>query len=436
MSTINLREVAEQLQRESLEAVNPRTIVIETLQRYDFTPYKRVFVFAIGKASAQMMQGAKERLAAKLTQGIVVTKYDYLHGIDGDNQNIDLFEAGHPFPDENSVIATKRVIEILKSTDPTDAIIFLISGGGSTLLTMPFPPITLQELRSTTQLMTQAGATINELNSVRKHIDMVKGGGVLNFLKPQTHVFSFILSDVVGDDLSVIASGPTTADLSTYADARYNVDHYGLTTKLPASVMNRIAQGSQGMIPETVKPNDPILQNVQNIIIGNNNIAAEKAAQLAKTMDFNTLIITTSLVGQAKEVGKVIGAIAKDIARASQPLSRPACLIFGGETTVKIFGTGKGGRNQELALAAARQIEDINDVLIYAFGTDGTDGETEAAGAKVDGTTIRRGKEKGLDARFFIKNNDAFTFFKELNDLIITGPTGTNVNDLVFLLLG
>jgi glycerate 2-kinase len=302
------------------------------------------------------------------------------------------------------------------------------------LMTLPAEGLTLIDLQATTQLLLRAGATIHQINAIRKHLDLIKGGGLARLANGAT-IVSLILSDVIGDDLSVIASGPTAPDPSTFAEAWQAIAQFDLIDQLPAAVRARLELGRAGQLPDTPKPGDAIFDRVQNIIIGSNTLAAQAAEAIAKKLNFNTLLLSTYIQGEAREVAQVAAAIAREIAQFERPIQRPACVIWGGETTVTLKGHGLGGRNQELALAAALAIDGLPNTLIVALGTDGTDGPTDAAGAIASGDTLARARNMSLDARAYLADNDAYHFFQPLGDLIMTGPTNTNVNDLLFLLV-
>jgi hydroxypyruvate reductase len=341
-------------------------------------------------------------------------------------------EAGHPVPDENGVQGTQEIMRLLERAGERDLVICLISGGGSALMLAPAPGLTLQDKQNVTKLMLACGATINELNCVRKHLSAIKGGQLARLASP-AQAATLILSDVVGNPLDVIASGPTVPDTTTFADAWALLEGYGLTDKLPAAVRERLEQGKAGAIADTPKADDPIFANVHNIIIGSNDLAAQAAVERAQQLGMHALMLSTYVEGEAREVARVYSGIVREIAASGQPLPRPACIVAGGETTVTLRGKGLGGRNQELALAAALKIAGLDNVAIVACGTDGTDGPTDAAGAIADGETVARARSLGLDPAVFLANNDSYHFFQPLGDLLLTGPTGTNVNDLTLL---
>lgn len=443
MIDLDLRAVAHQLQQAALAAVNPAEAVYRFVSRmgdqilvadrtYPLREFDRVFLIGAGKAAMPMADAVSEVLRDRLSNGVIITKYQHADRPLPDHVRV--HEAGHPVPDRNSVEATRDLAELLRDVTPRDLIFCVISGGGSSLLTLPAAGITLADLQATTQLLLRAGATIHEINTLRKHLDMVKGGGLAR-LAQGAPIVALILSDVIGDDLSVIASGPTVPDPSTFADAWRIVEQYDLADQLPAAVHARLSHGASGEIADTPKPGNPLFDRVQTVIIGSNAQAAQAAEKAARQLKFNALLLTTQGQGEAREVAKVAAAVAREIARYNRPVPKPACVIMGGETTVTLKGRGLGGRNQEIALAAAIAIEGLPDTLIAALGTDGTDGPTDAAGAVATGDTVRRARAIGLDAQARLADNDAYHFFQPLGDLIITGPTGTNVNDLLFILV-
>ena len=331
-------------------------------------------------------------------------------------------------PDQAGVDATRAIVELLKGTTRRDLVVCVISGGGSALLTLPAEGITLEDLQATTDALLRCGATINEINVVRKHLDRVKGGGLARLASPSA-VITLVLSDVVGNPLDAIASGPTVADTSTFADAASVFDRYKLWPQLPQSVVERIRAARE----ETPKPGDPLFQNTQSVVVGSNLLACEAAAQAAAGDGFNTLILSTYVEGEAREAGRVLAGILREVDASGHPLQRPCGIVAGGETTVTVRGAGHGGRNQELALSAAFGVQGLENVLLASIGTDGSDGPTDAAGAWVDGTTLERALAQGLDPAAALAQNDSYTLFDQLGNLIRTGPTNTNVNDLYLL---
>lgn len=443
MTPFDLRQIAAQLQQAALAAVDPAQAVQQFMTRqgdqllidqraYQLPAYEHLYLVGAGKAAMPMASAACAVLGERLSSGVIITKY---HHVDRTlPERVRVHEAGHPVPDQQSVDATRDLGALLSQVTPRDLVICLISGGGSALMTLPAKDIALADLQITTQLLLRAGATIHEINTIRKHLDLIKGGGLARAANGAPLV-SLLLSDVIGDDLSVIASGPTAPDPTTFAEAWRIVTRFNLADQLPAPVRARLARGVAGEIPDTPKPGDRLFERVQTVIIGSNEQAALAAQRAAQQLQFNTLLLTTQAQGEAREVAKVAAAIAQEIARYNRPVPRPACIIIGGETTVTLKGHGLGGRNQEMALAAALAIDGLPGTLIAALGTDGTDGPTAAAGAISTGETVGRAKALGLDAQARLADNDSYPFFQALGDLIITGPTGTNVNDLLFILV-
>lgn len=442
------RQVAWQMIRAALEAVNPAAAVKnyfksqpELVSRIKATP-GRLIVVGAGKAGTPMAEAVIDIFGDQITAGKVIVKYGYLSEkskienaeySQGKRSKIHLVEAGHPVPDEAGWRAAEEIVSLLGDTRPDDIVICLISGGGSALLTLPAEPLTLADLQATTTALLAAGATINQVNTIRKHLSGVKGGRLAQIAAPAA-IYALILSDVVGDPLEVIASGPTVPDPTTFADAWSIVERFELREVLPQAVVQRLRAGLAGEVPDTPKPGDLIFERVHNIIIGSNRLAAQAAVQTAQQAGFGAMLLTTFLEGEAREVGKVIAALAKGLARDGGPVPRPACLVLGGETTVTLRGNGRGGRNQEMALAAALALAGWPNLLITCLGTDGSDGPTDAAGAFADGQTVGRAQAIGLAAVEYLQRNDAYNFFAALNDLILTGPTNTNVNDLTFIL--
>jgi glycerate 2-kinase len=438
------------VQQAALAGVEPGATVRRHVQRqgyelfvagrtYDLAAYERVWVVGGGKAATAMTTALYGILGERLAGGVVVTKYGHV-AVGLDTGPVEIAQAGHPLPDEAGVAGSRRLANLLAKTvehDPSaslgrDLVLAVISGGSSALLTLPAPGLTLTSLKGTTDLLLRCGATIVELNTVRKHLSLIKGGGLARLAAPSP-VASLILSDVVGDPLDTIGSGPTAPDPTTFADAWAVLARYGLVERVPAAVRERLRAGLDGCLPDTPKPGDPLFDRVQNVIVGSNRLAAEAAVAAAEAHGFHALLLSTFVEGEAREVARVAAALAKELVAHDRPVPRPACLVWGGETTVTVRGQGKGGRNQELALAASLALEGLPNVVLVALGTDGTDGPTDAAGAVVTGETVARARALGLDAAAYLENNDAYPFFDALGDLIRTGPTGTNVNDLLFV---
>lgn len=436
------RDTILAVQRAALAAVDPGAAVRRHVRYgddllsiggrdYDLAGVERIWVVGGGKAATAMVAALHQILGSRLDGGMVVTKYDHVDpGLD--TGPVDVVEAGHPLPDDAGVQGTGRMADLLASATERDLVLAVLSGGGSALLTLPSAGLDLADLQQTTELLLRAGATIVELNTVRKHLSQIKGGGLAR-LAGGARVASLILSDVVGDPLDVIASGPTVPDPTTFAEAVTILEHYGLVERVPQAVRRHLQSGLRGQLPDTLKAGAALFARVHNVIVGSNRLAAEGAVKQAQARGFEALLLSTFVEGEAREVALVAAALAKELVYYDRPVPRPACLVWGGETTVTVRGQGKGGRNQELALAAALSIQGLPNVLLVALGTDGTDGPTDAAGAVATGETIARAAALGLDPFAFLANNDAYTFFDAVGDLIRTGPTGTNVNDLLLL---
>lgn len=400
-------------------------------EAYDLTQYGQLLVVGMGKASPQMGVALEDILGDHISGGLINTKYEHRESL----KHIEVVECGHPVPDEAGVDGASRILDLLDRADEKTLVICVISGGGSALTPAPVAGVSLFDKQETTRLLLACGANIVELNAIRKHLSRIKGGGMARVAFPAT-VVALMLSDVIGDPMDVIASGPTVPDTSTFQTCMDILDKYDLLEQVPEAVKTRFEAGLAGDIDDTPKPGDAALSRVQNLVVGSNGLAVSAAAKKAKTLGYNTLVLSTRVEGEAKEVAYVYAGIAKEIVESGQPLKAPACVISGGETTVLVRGDGKGGRNQELALSAAIQLAGWDDVVILSGGTDGTDGPTDAAGAIADGETIARATEKGISALAHIKNNDAYHFFKPLDDLIMTGATGTNVADVAFVMVG
>jgi glycerate 2-kinase len=399
-------------------------VLIAGQRRYDLSSVRNIYVIGAGKASARMAVAAERLLGRRITAGLVNAPNA------SELRCIEINECGHPIPDRHGVAGARRIAQIASAAGPDDLIVCLISGGASALLPLPAAPITLAEKQKTTRLLLHCGANIHEINCVRKHLSLIKGGQLARLAYPATLV-TLILSDVIGDDLDVIGSGPTAPDRSTFADARAIFERYRIWTKLPRAVRERVSSGSE----ETPKPGDRIFRKTHNVIVGSNALAVDAAAREARRLGFHTLVLSTFLEGEAREVARVHAAIAKEILASGRPIPRPACVISGGETTVTVRGQGLGGRNQEFALAAALAISGLRDTVILSAGTDGSDGPTVAAGAIADGTTVARAEALGHNAAADLANNDSYRFFDALGDLIKTGATGTNVADVQVILV-
>jgi len=398
---------------------------------YDLREFRRVLVIGGGKAGGAMAQAVEDLLGDRITAGRVIVKTDHL----APTQLIRLTEAGHPVPDQAGVDGTRAMVELLRDTVSDDLVICLISGGGSALMTLPVEGVSLDDIRAVTGALLASGAPIQAINAVRKHLSQVNGGQLARLAAPAA-VIALILSDVVGSPLDVIASGPTVADPTTFADAQAIVARYGIADDLPAAVREHLAAGAAGRVPDTVKAGDPALARVQNVIVADNARAVEAAQAEAEALGFHTLLLSTYVEGEAREVARVVAALAKEIAVADRPVPRPACLLMGGETTVTLRpGHGRGGRNQELALAAALAIDGWAGVEIASLATDGTDGPTDSAGGLVNGATVARGWALGRSALAALDGQDAYSYLEAVGDLMVTGPTRTNVNDLIAVMV-
>lgn len=384
---------------------------------FSIAAFDRVQVVGAGKASAAMARGAEKVLGNRIFGGLV----NVPQGSASRTRRIELNPCGHPLPDNRGADGAQRILAIAREAGPRDLLICVVSGGASALLPVPAPPLTLEAKQEITRRLLHSGATIHEMNTVRKHLSLIKGGQLAKAAWPAT-VLTLILSDVVGDDLEVIGSGPTVADPSTREDACRILDRYGI--EVPESVLC-----------ETPKLGDPTLSRAHCQIIGSNRQAIRAAAVAAHGLGYHTLVLSSSIQGETRDVAAVHAAIAKEILATGQPVRPPACLLSGGETTVTVRGNGSGGRNQEFVLAAMLALDRVCPVTILSAGTDGIDGPTDAAGAIADSTTLKKAAQRGLDARRFLDNNDSYHFFEELGGLIKTGPTGTNVMDLRVMLI-
>ena len=437
----------------ALSAVAPVDAVQTALRRegdrlhvaervYNLNEYRRIFVVGAGKAGAPMTRAVEQLLGDRLDSGLVVVKTGHVDEERAADSAISIVEASHPLPNAAGVAAGEQILALAEQATRDDLVIALLSGGGSALLVAPAPGLSLADLQAMTDALLASGADIREINCLRKHCSAVKGGQLARAVAPAT-LLTLVLSDVVGSPLDAIASGPTVPDGTTWADAWAIVERYRLEEKLPASIVARLQSGLAGEIADTPKPDDPLFANAalapQTLIVADNRVAAEAARVRARALGFNTLLLSTFVEGEAREVAKVVAALAKEIVASDQPVSPPACLILGGETTVTLGEQpGRGGRNQALALAAALEIDReqthaLDNVTIVSLATDGTDGPTDSAGALSDSGTVARGRARGLNARDHLRRDDAYPFLQATNDLLLTGPTQTNVNDLIFV---
>jgi glycerate 2-kinase len=429
-----------------LDAVEPQAAVLRSLsrsnhllriisgkkviKRIDLRKIQRIFWVGAGKAAAPMAEAIEQVLGNRLSSGIVVVKTG--HGLNLKKTKV--LEASHPVPDEAGVAAARRIKALLANARPGDLVLSIISGGGSALLAWPADGLDLTAKQSVTQLLLGCGATIREINAVREHLSQVKGGQLAMAAAPAP-VINLMLSDVVGDNLDTIATGPFVPDRSTFQDVAAIMLRYNLTQKIPVAVQCYIERGLKGEVPETPKLESQAFRQVINLVVGSNYQALLAAAAAAKGSGYRPLILSSMVTGETREVANVHSALAKEVRASGHPLRSPACLISGGETTVTLKGPGQGGRNQEFALAGAIELDGMRDVLLFSAGTDGSDGETDAAGAVADGFTCARALEAGMSPLRHLESNDAYPFFTRLGDLVITGPTRTNVMDIHLVLL-
>lgn len=430
---MNLRQIAIDIFFNSVEAVKPKNLIPENIQIKDnqikiqkdvYQINKKIYVFGSGKASVEMAKAIENIAYDIVEKGIIVCNYEEKL------KKIKVIKGGHPVPDKGSLKGAETLIKELSSLKEDDFFIYLLSGGSSALIEKPIPPITLEDLKKLTKILLSYSVPIEEINVIRKHISLIKGGRLGRFTKAKGIVL--VISDVIGDDLFTIGSAPMYYDKSTYEDAFNILKRYDLLDKIPSSIRQVILKGVKGEIEDTPKEENP---NIKHYIIGSNFKALLKAKDEA-LKHFPAYIITSQLKGEAREVAKAIVAIGKEIKKSGNPFYSPVCLLFGGETTVTVKGNGKGGRNQELCLSALIEIKDMENFVLLSGGTDGIDGNSDAAGAIVDKSTYKKAIEKRLNPYDYLNNNDSYSFFKETEDLIITGPTGTNVMDITILVIG
>ena len=441
----NMRFEARKIFLSSLEAVDPYMAVKHSVRiagnklilgakeqdttELDLTEYDRVFLIGGGKATAPMARAVEDLFGEKIDKGIINVKYGYTEKLSLTH----IIEAGHPLPDHNGVKGTKRILTLLKKCGKRDLIFSLISGGGSALLPLPAGDITLSEKLKITGSLMACGATIDEINAVRKHISSVKGGQMARAAYPATTI-NLMLSDVIGNKIDVIASGPFVPDSSTFNDAWGILKKYNLKN-IPATILTHLKAGMEGLVSETPKADEPFFESVHSLIVASNTLALKAASKKALELGYKTMILSSMIEGDTTNVAHVHSAIAKEIIQTGNPIPSPACILSGGETTVTIKGKGLGGRNQEFALAAAMDIAGAKNIVVLSGGTDGTDGPTDAAGAIADTNTLSRAMVRGLNPGHFLANNDSYHFFQKLGDLLITGPTNTNVMDIRIILV-
>ena len=440
-NNLKMRNDAVRIFNKGIEAVEPGLAVKRFCRRegdnlfignrkYDLSGIKNIFVTGAGKATAPMAAAIEDILGENITCGIINVKYGHTASLN----RIRLIEAGHPVPDKNGMQGADEILNLVEGAKKDDLVLCLISGGGSALLVLPTEGITLKDKQDTIKILLSCGATIHEINTIRKHISKIKGGRLARAASPATMV-SLILSDVVGDDLDVIASGPSVPDPSTFEECLEIFKKYKITKNIPKTVVLHIRKGASSKASETPKEGDRIFKNTYNLIIAGNMEAINAARQESNKMGYKTLVLSSMIEGETRDVAKVHTAIAKEILKTSNPIPPAACILSGGETTVNITGSGLGGRNQEFVLAAAIDIAERKNIVVLSGGTDGGDGPTDAAGAIADTNTLKRAESMSLNPSRYLLNNDSYNFFKKLGDLLITGPTNTNVMDLRIILV-
>jgi glycerate 2-kinase len=394
----------------------------------DLATIRNIYVVGAGKASAAMAQTMEHILGSRITEGHIITKYEHSVPL----KFIGTTEAGHPVPDDNGIKGTGKILSIVKKAEKDDLVICLISGGGSALLADVPEGCTLDDLKKVSSILLKTGANITEMNCIRKHLSAVKGGQLSRAAAP-SRVVSLILSDVIGDPLDVIASGPTAPDPSTFADAIAIISKYNIGNEIPEHILQILKEGLENKRQETLKKSDKILKLTSNLIIGTNKLALSTAQEKAISFGYDTHIVTNNLDSDVSDIASYITELAKHV--RNQKTSEQTCLLFAGEPTVKVKGNGLGGRNQHLALLVAVLLKDIPGITILSGGTDGSDGPTDATGAVVDSLTLQKAVDLGLDPEQYIENSDSYNFFKQTGGLIITGPTQTNVMDLMVALI-
>ncbi|MFC1575298.1 glycerate kinase [Gemmatimonadota bacterium] len=445
MSLASLRNDVLAIFQAGLLAADPRKAMERHLIRdgeallvegvpYPLDQFSGIRVVGMGKASAAMAQTLEEILGSRISGGAINVKYGHGRPL----ERIRVQEAGHPIPDGAGVEGTREILRLLEDSSTRELVFCLISGGGSALSPAPAGDLTLEDKQEVTRHLLGSGATIHEINAIRKHLSAIKGGRLAQAAYPSTLV-SLLLSDVVGDDPGTIASGPTVPDPTTYSHCLEVLGSHGLKGAVPGPVLRFLEAGERGEVPETPKAGDPAFENTRTVVVGSNALALKAAEEKAAELGYRPLVLSSTVEGEAREVARAHAALAREIRDAQGPLPGPLpgprCILSGGETTVTLRGKGRGGRNQEFALAGALEIQGLDGVVMLSGGTDGTDGPTDAAGALADGTTVERGEAQGLDARMYLDENDSYNFFQPLGDLLVTGPTFTNVMDLHLVLV-
>ena len=433
-----LREHALAILRAALAAADARAAVSRALvvdgdrltvvgaEEVDLASVDRILLIGAGKAAAGMAAAAREVLGERIAEGTITTKDGHAAGL----PRIEVWEAAHPVPDTRGMAGAADALRLAREAGPRDLVLCLLSGGASALWPAPVPGVSLTPLQEVTDALLRSGAAIHEINTVRKHLSRI-GGGWLALAAAPARVVTLAVSDVVGGALDVIASGPTVPDPTTYADALEVLQSRGIHP--PPPVLAHLRAGDDGEREETPKPGDPAFERASAHVIAGSRDALAGAVREAERLGYRVRIVAEDLEGEASSVGEQVAQLA--MGALAEDADAPLAFLLGGETTVTVQGSGRGGRNQELALAAAVELEGVQGVLAAAMGTDGTDGPTDAAGAFADGGTVARGDAAGLDARDALRRNDAYPFLRAAGDLIVTGPTGTNVNDVVLVLV-
>ena len=438
-SNTKIKGILKALLQSSLKAADPGHAMEQLIRRkghhlsvngrqYDLSQYQRVVCAGAGKASAHMAQTLERILGRYLEGGIVIVK----DGYGAQTPHVQIVEANHPLPDARGVRATKQILKLVRSLTTKDLLIVLLSGGASSLLCAPAPGLTLTDKRRTTNLLMRSGADIHELNIVRKHLSAIKGGQLAQVTSAK--ILTVIMSDVMGDDLATIGSGPTVPDPTTFQEAKTILEQYEIWDHVPVNVRKHLEQGIKGPVPETWKSQGRLSSRYQSITLANNQTAIAGITKKAKQLGLRPHLLDSPLQGEAKDLGTILGAMAKDMREFGNPVRPPACLIAGGEPTVTVTGKGKGGRVQECVLAAAQELSGLTNVVVAGFGTDGTDGPTDVAGAMVDGKTVERAKKKQISIQTMLERHDSHTFINQVGGHIITGPTHTNVNDIYLII--
>ncbi len=440
--TAALRRAASQILARAVRAVDPYEVTSRAIRLDGNTVHvnnrpfplvraSRVIVVGAGKASGPMAHVVEDSLGDRISAGLVAVNAKYVTPL----RRIAVREAGHPLPDARGEAAAAEMLALVSGLGPDDLVLCLISGGGSALLPLPREGLTLRDKISTTDLLLRSGADIVEINTVRKHLSRVKGGQLARAVSP-ARLATVLVSDIVGSPLDAIASGPTVPDPTTFADALAVLVRYRLSERVPPAVLATLRRGAAGELPETPKPGDRAFDTAQTTVIADNAMAARAAVAEAEAIGLRARLLSTYVEGEAREVGRVLAGIAREIVATGNPLAPPACVVCGGETTVTVTGAGRGGRNQEVALSAGRALAGLSEVLVVSFATDGTDGPTDSAGAVADGTAWARARAKGFEPAGHLADNDAYPVLDAIGDMIRTGPTNTNVNDLMLILCG